>query len=110
MKPNACNIAIRPNTTPVAPLAEVPSVPTKYVSAMLYILVTSMEMIVGMPREMISFATGVSVILIYCSSLIWLMLLSPVLEYHSKDGSKFLYGQEAVRDFLLLQYHSYQEQ
>ena len=41
MKPKALIIAIRANTTPVAPLTLVPSWLTKKVSAILYTLVTS---------------------------------------------------------------------
>lgn len=35
IKPKACNIAINPKTIPTAPVALVPTVETKYVSAML---------------------------------------------------------------------------
>ena len=57
---------IRPKTTPVAPLALVPSPLTKYVSAMLYTLVTSMLMMVGTARAKTSLQTGVAAIRLYC--------------------------------------------
>ena len=47
MKPKALIIAIRANTTPVAPLTLVPSWLTKKVSAILYTLVTSILTVVG---------------------------------------------------------------
>ena len=66
MKPKALIIAIRANTTPVAPLTLVPSWLTKKVSAILYTLVTSILTVVGSPSCSTSLLTGVFVILSYC--------------------------------------------
>ena len=62
--------AIKPKTTPTAPLALVPSCPTNAVSTILYMLVTSMLIIVGIDNVIINLWTGVSVIFLYCSSRI----------------------------------------
>ena len=51
MKPTACNIAIMPKTTPVAPEALVLICPTNQVSTTLYRLVMSMLTVVGMPSS-----------------------------------------------------------
>ncbi len=66
INPKACMTAMNPNTTPTAPLALVPSRPTKAVSARLYIFVTSIDIIVGTESVSISFCTGVPVIFSYC--------------------------------------------
>ena len=66
MKPKALIIAIRANTTPVAPLTLVPSWLTKKVSAILYTLVTSILTVVGSPSCSTSLLTGVFVFLSYC--------------------------------------------
>ena len=68
IKPKACNIAINPKTIPTAPVALVPTVETKYVSAMLYILVTNIEIVVGNARVSIREGIGCLIILSYCDS------------------------------------------
>ena len=62
VKPIAWITAMIENTMPTAPAAEVPSCATKKVSAMLYMLETSMETIVGTASFKTSRRTGVSVI------------------------------------------------
>ena len=67
INPKAWIIAIRANTTPVAPLALVPRRLTKKVSAILYTFVTSILIVVGSPNVKTSWWTGVFVILSNCS-------------------------------------------
>ena len=59
VNPTAWIKAMRENTIPTAAVALVPNFPTKKVSAMLYMAVTSILMIVGMARETTSGGMGV---------------------------------------------------
>ena len=58
MKPNAWMTAMKPNTTPTAPLALVPRLLTKAVSTRLYTLVIIIETMAGMASFNTSLDTG----------------------------------------------------
>ena len=66
--PKACIMLISENTTPTAADALVFICDTKNVSAVLYMAVTSMLIIIGTAKDGISFSTGVFTIFSNCLS------------------------------------------
>ena len=66
-KPSAFNIIGIENTTPTAPVALVPSLPTKNVSARLYTLLISIVTMLGSASDRINPNTGAVVIFSYWS-------------------------------------------